>query len=43
MWAAGLKLPTQAADGRSTCFCGAAIDLKEVDAHLYAAHMEPEA
>jgi hypothetical protein len=23
MWDAGLKLPTQVADGRSTCFCGA--------------------
>ena len=27
MWAKGLKLPTQVADGRSQCFCGAAIGL----------------
>jgi hypothetical protein len=42
MWAAGLKLPTQAADGRAVCFCGAAIGLKDMDVHVYAAHMEPE-
>jgi hypothetical protein len=43
MWAAGLKLPTQAADGRAVCFCGAAIGLNDMDAHVYAVHMEPEA
>ena len=42
MWAAGLKLPTQAADGRAVCFCGAAIGLNDMD-HVYAAHMEPKA
>jgi hypothetical protein len=41
MWAAGVKLPTQAADGRAVCFCGAAID--DMDAHVYAVHMEPRA
>jgi len=40
MWDAGLKLPTQVADGRSTCFCGAAIDVADVESHVYAAHME---
>jgi hypothetical protein len=43
MWAAGLKLPTQAADGRAVCFCGTAIGLKDMDVHVYAVHMEPEA
>ena len=43
MWAAGLKLPTQAADGQAVCFCGAAIGLKNMDAHVYAAHMESKA
>jgi len=43
MWAKGLKLPTQVADGSSRCFCGAAIGLSDMDAHVYAAHMEPEA
>ena len=40
MWAAGLQLPTQAADGRAMCFCGAAIGLNDMDAHVYAVHME---
>jgi hypothetical protein len=43
MWAVGLKLPTQAADGRSRCFCGAMIGLNDLDDHVCAAHMEPEA
>jgi hypothetical protein len=40
--AKGLKLPTQVADGRSTCFCGAAIGIADMDAHVYSAHIEPE-
>ena len=40
MWDAGLKLPTQVADGRSTCFCGAAIGIADVEQHVLAAHME---
>jgi hypothetical protein len=40
MWDAGLKLPTQAADGRASCFCGAAIGLADTERHVYAAHME---
>ena len=40
MWAAGLKLPTQAADGRSRRFCGAAIGVAFVEAHVLAGHME---
>ena len=43
MWAAGLQLPTQVADGRSRCFCGAAISIDDMDQHIYTAHMEPEA
>ena len=39
MWAAGLKLPTQAANGRAVCFCGAAIGLNDLDDHVYAVHM----
>ena len=42
MWAKGLKLPTQVAEGRSYCFCGAAISIGDMDEHVYAAHMEPE-
>jgi hypothetical protein len=38
MWDAGCKLPTQAAGGRSRCFCGAEIGITDMDAHIYAAH-----
>jgi hypothetical protein len=40
MWDAECKLPTQVADSRSTCFCGAAIDVADVESHVCAAHME---
>jgi hypothetical protein len=40
---AGLKLPTQVADGRGVCFCGAAIGIDDVEQHIYTAHMEPTA
>ena len=40
MWDAGLKLPTQLAEGRSTCFCGAAIDLENTRQHVYDHHMK---
>ena len=43
MLEAGLKLPTQVADGRAICFCGTAIDIADVAQHVYAAHMEPKA
>jgi hypothetical protein len=43
MWGAGCKLPTQMANGCSRCFCGAEIDITSMDAHIYAAHMEPKA
>jgi hypothetical protein len=43
MWDAGLKLPTQVADGRAICFCGAAIGVADFEQHVYAAHMEPKA
>jgi hypothetical protein len=39
MWDAGCKLPTQVADGRSTCFCGAAIGIADMASpHLFRAH-----
>jgi predicted GIY-YIG superfamily endonuclease len=43
MWEAGLKLPTQVADGQTICFCGAAIGIADFEQHVYAAHMEPKA
>ena len=33
------KLPTQVAELRSQCFCGAPIDLVTMDRHVIAAHM----
>jgi hypothetical protein len=39
MWATGCKLPTQAQEGRSRCFCGAEIDIASMDGHVRAAHM----
>jgi hypothetical protein len=39
MWDAGLKLPTQVADGRATCFCGAAVGIADMERHVYEAHM----
>jgi hypothetical protein len=39
MWDAGCKLPTQLADGRSICFCGAEITIADVEQHVYAQHM----
>ena len=38
MWAKGLKLPTQAADGRAVCFCGAAISSADMDMHVEVVH-----
>jgi hypothetical protein len=40
MWAKGCRLPTQAADGRAVCFCGAAIGIADMDEHDFTAHME---
>jgi hypothetical protein len=40
---AGLKLPTQVADGRAVCFCGAVIGIDDMNRHVYTAHMEPKA
>jgi len=42
MWAKGLQLPTQVADGRAVCFCGAAIGIDDMNVHIWAAHMEAE-
>jgi hypothetical protein len=41
MWETGCKLPTQVKDGRSRCFCGAPIEIKNVERHVYAAHLMP--
>jgi hypothetical protein len=40
MWDSGCKLPTQLASGRSSCFCGAVIDIKGMSQHVHVAHME---
>jgi hypothetical protein len=40
MHASGLPLPTQMRNGRARCFCGAAIDIKGVGAHIDEAHMK---
>ena len=40
MWDAGCKLPTQVADGRSTCFCRAEIGIADVESHVLAEHMD---
>jgi hypothetical protein len=39
MQESGCRLPAQNTSGQSRCFCGAAIDLKNTEAHVYAAHM----
>jgi hypothetical protein len=39
MWAAPALLATQAADGRSRCFCGAEITIATTEPHIYEAHM----
>jgi hypothetical protein len=39
MWEAGRKLPTQTQEGRARCFCGAEIDIADMDRHVTAAHM----
>ena len=40
MWDAGMKMPTQTVDGRTRCFCGAAIDDRTTSDHIHACHME---
>ena len=42
MWDEGLKMPTQLASGRSECFCGVAINLKNTEQHVYKKHMDPK-
>jgi hypothetical protein len=41
--AKGLQLPTQVADGWAMCFCGAAIGIDDMNAHVFTVQMEPEA
>ncbi len=36
----GCKLPTQESGGWSKCFCGAEIDIADMDGHVIAAHLE---
>ena len=40
MWEAGCRMPTQAVDGRTRCFCGEPIDVRSSSDHVYACHME---
>ena len=40
MWDAGCRLPTQNTSGRSRCFCGAEIDLRTNEGHVYSTHMD---
>jgi hypothetical protein len=40
MWDCGCRMPTQELTGRSRCYCGAPIDLKTTEAHVYRAHMD---
>jgi hypothetical protein len=42
MWSAGCKMPTQVADGRSRCYCGAEIDSQNIGLHIAAEHMTCE-
>ncbi|CCE03409.1 conserved hypothetical protein [Bradyrhizobium sp. STM 3809] len=39
MWDAGCRLPTQTKSGQSRCFCGAVIDLRTAEQHIYSSHM----
>jgi hypothetical protein len=39
MWSAGCRLPTQMANGRSQCYCGAEIDNQSISRHIAAEHM----
>jgi hypothetical protein len=40
MWDAGCRLPTPEPSGRSSCFCGAEIDIAGMDQHVLAAHVD---
>jgi hypothetical protein len=42
MWSAGCRMPTQMADGRSQCYCGAEIDGGSAGSHIAAEHMTCE-
>jgi hypothetical protein len=39
MWSAGCRMPTQMANGRSQCYCGAEIDNQSIGQHIAAEHM----
>jgi hypothetical protein len=34
IWDVGCKLPTQTADGRARCFCGAEINISDMNEHI---------
>lgn len=40
MWSAGCRMPTQMADGRSKCYCGAEIDCQSIGPHIAAEHAD---
>jgi hypothetical protein len=40
MWDTNHRLPTQATNGTSVCFCGAELTIASVTDHIRAAHME---
>jgi SOS response associated peptidase (SRAP) len=42
MWDTGHRLPTQASDGRSTCFCGAMLTIGAVPDHVLSVHSRGE-
>jgi hypothetical protein len=42
MWESNSKMPTQSAEGRSTCYCGVPITIANMDSHIYAAHLAEE-
>ena len=39
MWESGCRMPTQMANCRSQCYCGAEIDSQSIGAHIAAEHM----
>lgn len=40
MWDAGCLMPTQKAEGRSRCFCGAEITIGNTDEHILQVHVK---
>ena len=40
MWDSGHRLPTQATNGRSTCFCGAGLTIGGMAGHIRSVHVK---